>query len=324
MHVFSTAQVAPERRAAFWNAVYGERFAPVNVTPAEDEEFQAELRLGAAGPVDFARIRSKGCRAERTRAHAAATADRKFGFLIVMDGVGTVTHRRREALLAPGDVIVNDNTEPMLCRFRGPVSSLTVRADAGVVRSRLPFVDDLCGVRLPAAAGLAGAVLDMAKCLADQAENGLPADYGSTIATHLLDVLATGYAMARGAAAAEGAASGARKALARQFIESNLASPDLTPHAVAVALRISPRYLRMLMAEDGDTVSALILRRRLEECAKRLASPVWRGRTITDIALAWGFNSTAHFSRVFRERFGMSPRDYRRIHLPGQGVSAAS
>ena len=325
MHVFSTAGVAPERRAAFWNTVYGERFAPVNVTPAEDGDFQAELQLGAAGPVDFARIRSKGCRAERTRAHAAAAPARKFGFLIVMEGAGKVTHRRREAELAPGDVIVNDNTEPMLCRFRGPVSSLTVRASASVVHSRLPFVDDLCGIRLPAGAGLTGAVLDMAKCLSGQTGHGHQTDYGPAIAGHLLDVLATSYAMTRGRPAAEGAAAGARKALARQFIESNLVAPDLTPHVVASALRISPRYLRMLMAEDGETVSSLILRRRLEECAARLASPVWRDRTITDIALAWGFNSTAHFARVFRERFGMSPRDYRRLHEPERhGLSTAS
>lgn len=325
MHVFSTADVAPERRATFWNTVYGEQFAPVNVTPLAGEEFHAELRLGAAGPLEFARIRSKGCRAERTRAHVASTPERKFGFLIVLDGVGAVTHRGREAQLTSGDVVVNDNTEPMLCHFTGPVDSLTVRAGDGLVRGRLPFADDLCGVRLPAGSGLTRVVGAMAKCLADQAELGLPEDYGSAIAAHLLDVLATSYAMARGQSAAESSAAGLRKALARQFIESNLTAPDLTPRHVASALRISPRYLRLLMAEDGETASALILRRRLEECARKLASPLWRDRTITDIALSWGFNSTAHFARVFRERFGMSPRDYRHAHLGArQGAAALS
>lgn len=322
MHVFSTADVAPERRAAFWNTVYGEQFAPVKVTPLTGDDFQAELRLGAAGPVEFASIRSKPCRAERTRAQAAAAPDRKFGFLIVLEGAGLVTHRGREAQIAPGDVIVNDNTEPMLCTFNSAVSSLTLRASDGLVRSRLPFADDLCGIRLPAGAGLTRAVSAMAKCLAEQAELGLPADYGSAIAGHLLDVLATSYAMAWRRPAAESSGPGLRKALARQFIESNLAAPDLTPHRVASALRISPRYLRMLMAEDGETASSLILRRRLEECAKRLTSPMWRDHTITDIALSWGFNSTAHFARVFRERFDMSPRDYRQFHFLARPVAA--
>jgi len=33
--------------------------------------------------------------------------------------------------------------------------------------------------------------------------------------------------------------------------------------------------------------------------------------SITDIALSWGFASPAHFSRVFRDRYGMSPSEAR-------------
>ena len=33
--------------------------------------------------------------------------------------------------------------------------------------------------------------------------------------------------------------------------------------------------------------------------------------TICEIAFTWGFNSAPHFSRSFREQYGMPPRDYR-------------
>ena len=36
--------------------------------------------------------------------------------------------------------------------------------------------------------------------------------------------------------------------------------------------------------------------------------------SITDIAYRWGFSDAAHFARMFRERFGMSPRRYRESH----------
>ncbi len=53
-----------------------------------------------------------------------------------------------------------------------------------------------------------------------------------------------------------------------------------------------------------------ILRRRLEECAAaRQLSPA--GQTITEIAFAGGFNSTAHFSRAFRQQYGSTPAEYR-------------
>jgi len=44
-----------------------------------------------------------------------------------------------------------------------------------------------------------------------------------------------------------------------------------------------------------------------------LGNPDLNARTITSIALTWGFNQSAHFSRVFREHTGLSPSDYRQL-----------
>jgi transcriptional regulator GlxA family with amidase domain len=42
-----------------------------------------------------------------------------------------------------------------------------------------------------------------------------------------------------------------------------------------------------------------------------LADPRHRHRTIGEIASLTGFVSGAHFSRAFRERFSISPREWR-------------
>ncbi|MEJ1962050.1 MAG: helix-turn-helix domain-containing protein [Gammaproteobacteria bacterium] len=130
-------------------------------------------------------------------------------------------------------------------------------------------------------------------------------------------LLATSYAVALDPWIGDSSAVGSRRSDARRFIEAHLKDPDLTPRVVAGALRVSPRYLRMLFAEEQKTVSAYILRRRLEACAKQISSALWRGRTITNIAFACGFNSTAHFTRVFRNHFRLTPGQYRETHLPG-------
>jgi AraC family transcriptional regulator, positive regulator of tynA and feaB len=91
-----------------------------------------------------------------------------------------------------------------------------------------------------------------------------------------------------------------------------LHDPQLTPARVAGAMHMSPRYLHHLFEEEGETVSRYILRRRLEECARAMRDAAQLGRTVTEIAFQHGFNDASHFGRVFRERFGMSPRDYRR------------
>src|SRR5690606_23432267 len=107
---------------------------------------------------------------------------------------------------------------------------------------------------------------------------------------------------------------GGRDARARLFIEQNLSDPDLGPHTIARSLKVSARYLRMIFAREGECISSYVLRRRLEETARQLADPRWRGRSICEIAFQWGFNSAPHFSRSFRSHFGMSPREYRALH----------
>jgi AraC-like DNA-binding protein len=52
----------------------------------------------------------------------------------------------------------------------------------------------------------------------------------------------------------------------------------------------------------------------LEECSRALQIPAQRGRTVTSIAFDFGFNSPTHFGRVFRARYGVTPREYRRHH----------
>lgn len=64
-------------------------------------------------------------------------------------------------------------------------------------------------------------------------------------------------------------------------------------------------------------MSAYILRRRLEECARQIGNPAWNAHTLTEIAFSWGFNSAAHFTRTFRERYGLAPREYRRVAQRG-------
>ncbi|MEX2334160.1 MAG: AraC family transcriptional regulator, partial [Pseudohongiella sp.] len=43
--------------------------------------------------------------------------------------------------------------------------------------------------------------------------------------------------------------------------------------------------------------------------AHELLSDKFSNRRICDIAYAWGFASEAHYSRAFRQRFGMTPSE---------------
>ncbi|MGW4642556.1 helix-turn-helix domain-containing protein [Sphaerisporangium sp. NPDC004334] len=96
-----------------------------------------------------------------------------------------------------------------------------------------------------------------------------------------------------------------------RFTQDRLPDPHLTADLIAAAHQISTRHLYQLFQGEGMTVAAWIRHTRLERCRHDLADPALRGRPIHSIATRWGFLDGAHFSRVFRAAYGMSPNDYR-------------
>jgi len=76
-------------------------------------------------------------------------------------------------------------------------------------------------------------------------------------------------------------------------------------------MNCSKRHLHKAFSAEDDTLAQYILRQRLQGCMRELGDPASAARTITEIAFSWGFNNTAHFSRVFREHTGQTPSAYR-------------
>jgi AraC-like DNA-binding protein len=97
---------------------------------------------------------------------------------------------------------------------------------------------------------------------------------------------------------------------ARQVIERHLPRADLTPAAVARTVGVSVRQLHLLFEPTGTTFSRHLLARRLERARQLLA--LHPQRSILQIALDCGIESSTVFYRGFREAYGMAPGDYRR------------
>ncbi|WP_320784955.1 helix-turn-helix domain-containing protein [Streptomyces sp. CRN 30] len=97
----------------------------------------------------------------------------------------------------------------------------------------------------------------------------------------------------------------------RDHIGEHLGDPGMSPETIARAHHISVRYLHKLFHGEGTTVGTWIRRRRLEVCRLELGGASGRRRTVAAVAQSWGFTSASHFSRLFKEAYGMSPRSWR-------------
>ena len=93
-----------------------------------------------------------------------------------------------------------------------------------------------------------------------------------------------------------------------RLMEANLETPLCMPE-LAAALGLSPRTLgRLCQRTFGQPPMRLYLGLRLQAARNFLFYDEF---SVTEVAMACGFSHVAVFSRVFRARFGQSPRQFR-------------
>jgi AraC-like DNA-binding protein len=311
VETFRASGLPGRARAAAWAALYSSRLDNVDVTPADQDNFEAELALGTLGPMRLARISCGRSLIARTPRHIVHAPGRVFSFILQAHGSGLLAQYGNEAVLKEGDITLCDSAAPHSYHVEDGSEVLMLRIPASMLKERLPCPEHFCGRHLASTDGLACTVGAVMMSLCTQLERGLSPYFQNSLARHVLDLLATSYAIAFDSLTRASSVVSSRHAKVKLYIEQHLRDPDLSPCTIAQGLKLSSRYLRMIFATSRETVSAYILRRRLEECARQMADPQWRGRSIAEIAFGWGFNSAPHFTRSFRDRFGLSPRHYR-------------
>ncbi|MBO5014549.1 MAG: helix-turn-helix transcriptional regulator [Bacteroidaceae bacterium] len=96
------------------------------------------------------------------------------------------------------------------------------------------------------------------------------------------------------------------------YIENNYSDCELTNSLLAKELNLSEVYVRRLFkSQFGTTPKQYILDIRLQKAIQLLTGTE---QTVTEIASECGFASLYHFSRLFKDKLGETPLEYRLRH----------
>ncbi len=94
----------------------------------------------------------------------------------------------------------------------------------------------------------------------------------------------------------------------RQFIDNNIADTDININVLADEMNLSrSSFFRKMKSMTGMTPNDFILAYRLNKAADLIREGSYRINEISDLL---GFSSPSHFSKVFKQRFGMSPKAF--------------
>jgi len=101
---------------------------------------------------------------------------------------------------------------------------------------------------------------------------------------------------------------------AREFIERNFNTVDISLYSTAVYAGISPNYLSTVFAQEtGENFIEYLTRIRIEKAKQLLKETDMKS---IDIAYETGFNDPHYFSSIFKKNTGLSPREFRLSELP--------
>jgi len=306
---YTTKSVPPDAKVAYWNGLHSRLFQPVRITPQDSHTFDAEAGTETLGPIMFTRTSSPPATIELGETRDLPV---RFTLLLPLAGNLFVSHHGVDSELEAGDFILLDTRPPSRLSFTRPNQSIILSLSPAELSLHLPEPDRLKGIPVHGDGGMGRVAGEMIKCVWQELVVGLPSELGATIASNLLDVIATAYAAEHGTDIHCATRANARRLQIKRFIEGNLRNSRLSAKLIAESLNMSSRYVRLLFAEEEESLASYVQRRRLEQCAAQIRKTSWTRTTITDIALSWGFGSMSHFARVFRARYGMTAREYRR------------
>ena len=96
-----------------------------------------------------------------------------------------------------------------------------------------------------------------------------------------------------------------------QAIEASLPDAELSLPSLAESEGMSIRAVQKLFQRENLSFAQYVRRRRLQHTAQDLLDPQQSKLLVADIGFRWGFSNPAHFSRVFREQYGLTPGTFR-------------
>jgi len=309
-NLLSTDSVRAKERLPYWCDMVCDTFVELDCDSSEFESFSGSLQTSEVGGIQISTVRSVAQRVRRTRSRIAGSSRDHFLLSLQLCGTGVVSQDSRTAILSPGDFALYDCTRPYELAFDDSFSQVVLRLPRETVTGRLIDSHLLTARRIDGRKGVGLLASSFMRQLHEQLDH-IDAMSLGRLQANAVDLMAT--ALTQQTSMQPSVSEG--QAIIRQrvcaFIERNLGNSQLTCESIATAHGISQRYLRKIFESSSVSLSDWIWRRRLEQAKRDLVDPLLAHLSVTAIGFDVGFKDAAHFSRAFRARFDMTPRDWR-------------
>lgn len=312
-HSITTLDVPVSRRVGYWQDHVRDSLIGIDCTASDAAGLNVSLNFSELGDIGIAELVGNRHVVERNRRRIRSHHKESLFVCLQLTGMTHILQAGECLSVEPGDLFHYATCYPYVHGNTSDIHTLIVDIPlelAGGLAQALPLQRPGKLGRCLGMGGLAlSGMVEIAKRLRRDRSPAARRDSGSQLLGLLDSLLST----------AEPGGGLRRTQMyvllqAKALIEKNLESGLLDSEFVARAVGMSARQINRIFEREGTTISRFIWRRRLERAHDDLLDPALRHLQVAEIAFRWGFSSAAHFSRVYRLRYGLPPGGQRHFN----------
>lgn len=309
----STRGVTEAARSRHWHDAISRAYFPLDLTFRKPEAFDGEVTMWELGPVSLSRLTSDAAIYRRLPRHFRNPGPEEF--LVTLPAKSEVRFAQggKEVRANPGAFFIERSHEPYEFSHAEQADLWVMKLSLDMLGGRVRAPDRFCSLEFDATNGANGLFVDMVHMI-PRRYDAMTEETRAIVGRQLVDLLALAV-QSDERVLTSGISSVRAGHLIRieAFVRRHLDDPDLGPDEVAAGCGISVRYLHELLRDTNQTLGQWIRDQRLAAAHDDLTNPA-DTRAIGEIAYARGFADQAQFSRAFRARYGVTPKEARLRH----------
>jgi AraC-like DNA-binding protein len=315
--LISTAMLPVKQRLEFWHDSVCKHFASLELG-VHNEDLSKGLRSTLVhsefGKLDL--IQLDACRQTVQRDHRKIIADAHRQhytlFSLQLRGIGKVEQDGRQAIVRPGEAVLFDTSRPYSFQLDEDFEKIVIRIPSETLKTLFSRPDRLCAININSNAPGANLLFTYIGSLISEYKT-LPQNCTSAFSNALIEMIG---GMLQELPESKSANDSSIKKThlyeLKRTIATELANPKLGAELLSLQLGLSISSIYRIFSHEPIPLIQYIWNSRLERCFEDLINKCYLDLSITEIAFRWGFNSSAHFSRAFKERYGITPTAHRK------------
>ncbi|WP_328902958.1 helix-turn-helix domain-containing protein [Streptomyces sp. NBC_00441] len=310
-----TAYIPPQDREEMIRDAVWDSVVPVDIDHrAPDGEIRARMDVEAVGALRVCSARSSAVTLRRTEQLVRKDEEPSLFLSLQVTGTSMGAQNGRECVVERGEFAVFRSNAPYTLLFDEGVDHHFLRLPLSVLALPDRLIRDTTTLTFGAEDPLARLAYAYFSQLA-RSDELHRSDRADAVLAPSVELLRAVLVSRHGDAATAKEPMEATLTLRiTHYVREHLAEPDLSAARIAAAHGISVRHLYTVLSRAGIGLGDWIRARRLEACKRELAGAAGRARTVSAIGRSWGFVNAAHFSKVFKDAYGVSPRVWRDQH----------